>query len=65
MDERTQNELKSHKERTENDKKQILAKQDTIQNDQAKTINALVATQEMLLEFKNTRLVKKQQIENE
>ena len=65
MDERTQNELKSHKERAENDKKQILAKQDTIQNDQAKTINALVATQEMLLEFKNPRLVKKQQIENE
>lgn len=65
MDERTQNELKSYKERAENDKKQILAKQDTIQNDQAKTINALVATQEMLLEFKNTRLVKKQQIENE
>jgi hypothetical protein len=65
LDERTQNELKSYKERAENDKKQILAKQDTIQNDQAKTINALVATQEMLLEFKNTRLVKKQQIENE
>ena len=33
--------------------------------DQAKQMKNLVATQEMLLEYRNTRLVKQRQLENE
>lgn len=62
---RTTNELKTNKEKTEFEKKEITRKQDVQLQEQSKTMNTLVATQEMLLEFKNTRMVKKKQLENE
>jgi hypothetical protein len=47
------------------EKKELVRKQDIQVNEQHRQMQNLVATQETLLEFKNTRMVKKKELENE
>lgn len=57
--------MQKTEDQAETHKKEIIHRQEQAIQDQAKQMKKLVATQEQLLEFKNTRLVKERQLENE